>query len=199
MGWESSHALVTGYETQLDDLRRRLVAAESIDTSQPQGRVQAAVMVPLVVVAGALEMLFIRRSELLSSHRGQVAFPGGRVEPSDKNLLATALREAQEEVALSPGAVTVLGRLSTVRTNTTGFLVTPFVGLIESAAQLRADEREVAEIFTVPLSSLADPTLRGEHHWDSQGARRVFPAIFYQGKVIWGLTLRITEELLGLL
>ncbi|HLH78201.1 MAG TPA: CoA pyrophosphatase [Candidatus Binataceae bacterium] len=191
--------MVTGYESQLEGLRRRLLDAESIDALEPQACVRAAVMVPLLVAAGELELLFIRRSEQLSSHRGQVAFPGGRLEACDKNLLATALREAEEEVALSPRAVTVLGRLSTVRTNTTGFLVTPFVGLIQSATQLRADEREVAEIFTVPLSSLADPALRGEHNWESQGARRAFPAILYQSKVIWGLTLRITEELLDLL
>lgn len=190
---------MTGYERQLDSLRQRLAAVESIDAPELEGRVRAAVMVPLFVTAGALQVLFIRRSERLSSHQGQVAFPGGRVEAYDRDLLATALREAEEEVALRPHTVTVLGRLSTVRTRATGFVVTPFVGLIAPPTELRPDEREVAEIFSVPLASLADPAQRGEHHWESEGARRVFPAIFYQGKVIWGLTLRITEELLGLL
>ncbi len=161
----------------------------------------AAVLVPIIEREGELNLVYIRRSDIVESHRGQVAFPGGRVNPEDRTLLDTALREAQEEVNIEPHTVDVLGGFPTTSTVSTGMLVAPFVGVLTSSPQYRADPVEVAEIFEVPLSVLGDARYRGMYEWKRDGGRASsnFPAIFYSGQTIWGLTLRITESLLEIL
>lgn len=161
---------------------------------------QAAVLVPVFEDDGDLHFLFIRRSDEVASHRGQVAFPGGRVEAHDADLLAAALREAHEEVGLHPQRVDVLGGFETMRTLTSGIAVAPFVGLIPGPTGLKADPKEVAEIFTVPLAVLRSPRYRGDYEWSrADGTASKLPAILYGGQVIWGLTLRITEHLLEII
>lgn len=132
--------------------------------------VPASVLVPLVVrpwlvrqgVPGMPSVLLTQRTAHLKAHAGQISFPGGRSEPDDRDAVATALREAQEEVGLPPERVEILGRLPTYVTGT-GFSVTPVVGLIqaqdheEHSLDLRADPSEVADIFEVPLDFLMDP------------------------------------------
>ncbi len=161
----------------------------------------AAVLVPIIERKGELNLVYIRRSDIVESHRGQVAFPGGRVDPEDRTLLDTALREAREEVNIEPHTVDVLGGFPTMSTVSSGMLVAPFVGVLTSAPEYRADPVEVAEIFEVPLSALADARYRGMYEWKRDGGRASshFPAIFYSGQTIWGLTLRITESLLEIL
>jgi 8-oxo-dGTP pyrophosphatase MutT (NUDIX family) len=161
-------------------------------------REKAAVLVPLVEREDELYVVYIRRSDAVESHRGQVAFPGGRVSPSDATLLETALRETHEEVGIEPAAIEVLGGFATMHTVSTGFAVAPFVGLVAGAAKLRPDPAEVAEIFEVPLAALSDPRYRGVYQWRRErgGPTATFPAILYRGHTIWGLTLRITESLL---
>ncbi len=123
--------------------------------------VPASVLVPLVV-RDQLSVLLTRRTDHLVKHPGQISFPGGRREPADRDPVATALREAQEEVGLDPARVRVLGTLPNYVTGT-GFLVTPVVGLIDPQAdewqclKLQADANEVAEIFEVPLPFLMNP------------------------------------------
>ena len=162
----------------------------------------AAVLIPMFERRGELHIVYIRRSDHVASHRGQVAFPGGRVDPVDATLLDAALREAHEEVGIPPSIVQVIGALPTMQTTTSGIVVAPFVGVIPSDAPLRPQLSEVAQIFDVPLSALRDPKFRGDYEWKSEGpATRSskFPAILYGGQTIWGLTLRITLNLLELL
>jgi 8-oxo-dGTP pyrophosphatase MutT (NUDIX family) len=162
----------------------------------------AAVLIPLFERRGELHIVYIRRSDHVASHRGQVAFPGGRVDPIDATLLDAALREAHEEVGIPPSIVQVIGALPTMQTTTSGIVVAPFVGVIPSDAPLRPQLAEVAQIFDVPLTALRDPQFRGDYEWKSEGpaARSSkFPAILYGGQTIWGLTLRITLNLLELL
>jgi 8-oxo-dGTP pyrophosphatase MutT (NUDIX family) len=184
---------------QLQKLRQVLTPADLIENVEVGERTVAAVLIPLFVSGGELRALFIRRSERISRHQGQIAFPGGRAEAHDPSLLVTALREAHEEVGLRPETVSVLGRLNCNFTNTSRFAVTPFVGLIPDDAVLRPDDYEVAEIFSVSFAALRDPGLRGELRWDNGESVRIFPAIRYDGRTIWGLTYRIIEELLSLL
>ncbi|MGH7924905.1 MAG: NUDIX hydrolase [Candidatus Binatus sp.] len=162
----------------------------------------AAVLIPMFERRGELHIVYIRRSDHVASHRGQVAFPGGRVDSVDKTLLDAALREAHEEVGINPTTVEVVGAFPTMQTTTSGIIVAPFVGVIPSDAPLRPQLSEVAQIFDVPLTALRDPKFRGDYEWKSDGpATRSskFPAILYSGQTIWGLTLRITLNLLDLL
>ncbi|HUY38769.1 MAG TPA: CoA pyrophosphatase [Candidatus Binataceae bacterium] len=162
----------------------------------------AAVLIPILERAGELRVVYIRRSDHVESHRGQVAFPGGRVDPGDATLLDTALREAFEEVAIPPHAVDVLGAFPVESTLTSGIIVAPFAGVIAASTPTRPSPDEVAEIFEVPLSALRDPRFRGDYEWKREGndaSPSKFPAILYGGQTIWGLTLRITLDLLAIL
>jgi len=188
------------FKSQLDKLRGALVRAEPARPTPGASR-EAAVLVPLIERHGELSVVFIRRSDRVESHRGQVAFPGGRVEPSDATLLDTALREANEEVGIEPGVVDVLGGFPTMKTIQSAMAVASFVGLLTRPVDFRIDPIEVAEIFEVPIAALADERWRGHYEWRGDGSRPTsqHPAIFYAGQTIWGLTLRITDSLLEII
>ena len=140
--------------------------------------VPASVLVPLVM-RDQVSVLLTQRTAHLSKHAGQISFPGGRQEPTDPDPVATALREAQEEVGLDPSRVRVLGTLPTYATGT-GFMVTPVVGLIDpledemQRLKLQADANEVADIFEVPLPFLMNPQFHHRHALDVSGARFEF-------------------------
>ncbi|HTY54554.1 MAG TPA: CoA pyrophosphatase [Candidatus Binataceae bacterium] len=184
-------------ERSLALLRERLAPtrAQAYPIADPAKKT-AAVLVPLFEREDKLQVLYTRRADFLPSHQGEVAFPGGKVEKTDADLLATALRETHEEIGLRPEAVEVLGSLSMISTLASGFSVAPFVGVISYPMKLRADPSEVAEIFSVPLDVLSDQRFRGNYRW-RQGAD--YPAILYGEQTIWGLTMRITLALLELL
>ncbi|MGH7907733.1 MAG: NUDIX hydrolase [Candidatus Binataceae bacterium] len=183
---------------QLSLLRAGLSDPRSIRREGP-GQSAAAVLVPIFVRDSALHVLYILRSNLVATHRGQVAFPGGRLDARDDSLAATALREADEEVAIDPASVELLGAFRTMLTSTSGMTVASFAGLIPAPTNLRANPYEVAEIFSVPMAVLRDPGYRGSHRWRRDGPPMDFPAIVYGGRPIWGLTYRITLELLEIL
>lgn len=153
----------------------------------------AAVLVPLIVREGGLSVLLTQRADHLSDHAGQISFPGGRREPSDPDAIATALREAQEEVALAPERVEVLGALPDYLTGT-GFCVTPVVGLVHPPFSVEADALEVAEIFEVPLPFLMDPANHEVRVLRWEGGERRFFAMPYPRPgnggqyFIWGAT-----------
>jgi 8-oxo-dGTP pyrophosphatase MutT (NUDIX family) len=180
---------------------RKIRTALSHEAPKPSGLAnEAAILVPIIERDGELNLAFIRRSDIVESHRGQVAFPGGRVNESDKTLIDTALREAWEEVGIEPASVDVLGGFGTMSTMSTGMKVAPFVGVIANPIEYRIDPIEVAKVFEVPLSALADARYRGMYEWKRDGRESSnFPAIFHSGQTIWGLTLRITEALLEIL
>jgi 8-oxo-dGTP pyrophosphatase MutT (NUDIX family) len=121
---------------QFETLRKRLTPLHTPDgAADASGRVSAAVLVPIFDRDGELYVLFIKRSDTVGTHQGQVAFPGGRAEPADPDILTTALREAEEEVGLRPETVEVLGRLSISATFTSNYLVTPIVGDFQCAGR----------------------------------------------------------------
>ena len=132
-----------------------------------------------LVMRDQVSVLLTQRTAHLSKHAGQISFPGGRQEPTDPDPVATALREAQEEVGLDPSRVRVLGTLPTYATGT-GFMVTPVVGLIDpledemQRLKLQADANEVADIFEVPLPFLMSPQFHHRHALDVSGARFEF-------------------------
>jgi 8-oxo-dGTP pyrophosphatase MutT (NUDIX family) len=186
-------------ERQIERLRARLKSPAPRPSGAAAAGKVAAVLVPIFERRGEGSVLFIRRSELVS-HQGQVAFPGGRVEPTDRDLGHTALRETHEEVGIAPEAVDLLGALPIENTFVSGYTVAPFVGVIPNPREVRHDPKEVAEVFTVPLGALGDPRYRGTYEFRREDRPPSHhPAILYGGQVIWGLTYRITLTLLELL
>lgn len=201
-GKAAHESLIVTRHEQIEKLRRVLHKTDPDDRPAYDAVTRAAaVLVPIVHRDDDLHLVFIRRSDSVESHRGQVAFPGGRVDPTDTTLLHTALREAHEEVGIEPHLVDVLGGFPTMSTVSSGMRVAPFVGLLKRPVDYRIQEVEVAQVFEVPLRVLADPSYRGQYEWrrDKDRQSSNFPAIFYAGQTIWGLTLRITENLLDIM
>jgi 8-oxo-dGTP pyrophosphatase MutT (NUDIX family) len=161
----------------------------------------AAVLVPLILDGGRWHLLFTRRTESVETHRGQVSFPGGRVEPGDTDAVAAALRETHEEIGVRPEDVRVLGCMDSLLT-VTQFLITPVVGVLPWPYALRPDPAEVAEVFQIPLDWLAEPdhVERGTRPSLAGGPQvPVYSYTPYEGKVLWGASARITLDLLDLL
>lgn len=154
---------------------------------------QAAVLVPIVRRTSPT-LLLTRRSSNLRKHAGQVAFPGGAANSADRSLIETALREAQEEVAIPPQNVQVLGLLPPID-SVSGFQVTPVVGLISIHTRFHPNEGEVAELFEMPLDVAF--ALDRYHSLDierQRKPRRVYLS-WYQQQLVWGLTASIIRQL----
>lgn len=150
--------------------------------------VPAAVLVPLVEHADGFTIILTQRMADLKAHAGQISFPGGRMEPEDRDAEAGALREAHEEVGLAPSTVEILGQLDPYVT-VTGFEVTPVVGAITPPLSLKPDPREVADIFEVPLAFILDRANHQRHSRTTAGGiKRAYYALPYGDRYIWGAT-----------
>jgi 8-oxo-dGTP pyrophosphatase MutT (NUDIX family) len=147
----------------------------------------AAVLVPLIMRPEGLAVLLTQRTQHLAAHAGQISFPGGRQEESDVDSIEAALRETEEEVGLPRDYVEVVGRLDTYITST-GFEVTPVVGLVRAPYPTKLDSFEVVEIFEVPLTFIIDPANRQRHSREFKGRLRTFYVVPYQNRYIWGAT-----------
>ena len=161
----------------------------------------AAGLVPLYQTDGAWHALFTRRTETVDSHRGQVSYPGGQIEPGDPSPAEAALRETEEEIGLRATDVEILGQLSPLLT-VTQFLISPIVGLFRWPYPLRVNQREVANAFGVPLHWLADSANLEIQQRKPLAAGPSIPVYYfkpYQEEVIWGATARITLNLLELM
>ena len=168
----------------LDRVRERLDGAAP--TPSDYGHPQAAVLMP-VTDQQVPELVLTQRSLHLSSHAGEVAFPGGKQDPEDADLVATALRESHEEIALPPDAVEVIGHLPPARSKF-GLMVTPIVGVIDPAQPLEPNLDELDHIFRVPLSYFLENEPNGIHRAEYDGKIFEVPCYQYQGNIIWGLT-----------
>lgn len=154
----------------------------------------AAVLVPIVLRRPELTVLLTQRTAHLRDHAGQVSFPGGRREASDASAVATALREAEEEVGLAAGQVEILGLLPEFVTGT-GFAVTPVVALVQPPLNLKLDDFEVADVFEPPLAFLLDPANRSRQRLQYRGEWREYWAMPWQDRYIWGATAGMLVEL----
>ncbi len=154
----------------------------------------AAVLCGLVERDGGLHVVLTRRAAHLNQHPGQIAFPGGKVDELDPSPLATALREASEEIGLGEDRVEIIGTLDHYQTST-GFRVTPFVGVIDPRWRALPDPDEVEEVFEAPLDFLMDPANRVRHHHDRRGTRRTYYAMPWGEYYIWGATAGMLKGL----
>jgi 8-oxo-dGTP pyrophosphatase MutT (NUDIX family) len=158
----------------------------------------SAVLVPIYEKDGECYIIFTKRTETVEHHKGQISFPGGRKDKSDRNLLATALRESFEEIALRPEVVEILGELNDESTISTNFIVSPFVGFIPYPYDFEINREEVEELMKVPLAALRD---KASFHEETITSReRTFTTCFYHygEQVIWGATARILKGFLDL-
>lgn len=151
-------------------------------------RIAAAVLVPLVEHDTGFTVLLTQRTADLKSHAGQIAFPGGRMEPHDVDAADGALRETEEEIGLARRHIEVLGHLDPYIT-VTGYEVTPVVGVVMPPFDLKPDPIEVADIFEVPLTFLLDPANHQRHSRTvGDGVQRAYYAMPYGDRYIWGAT-----------
>ena len=198
----------------MSDLRQQLISAlEPLDAASGRPRFSdfdlnpdaprmdtplrpAAVLIPVVDHEDGPTLLLTRRSDSLASHTGQIAFPGGRLDPGE-TVVQAALREAMEEVDLSPDHVEPLG-LSDAYETVTGFLVTPVVAWVRPGFTLTTDPREVADAFETPWDFLMDEANhRREFHDAADGTRRWFWAMPWGERYIWGATAGMLRSLWG--
>jgi len=164
---------------------------------QDAGSPNSAVLAALWEEDGEARVLLTRRTAWLRSHSGQVAFPGGRVEPGE-SLVDAALREAQEEVGLDPEAVEVIGRLSRLHTISSGAGIFPFVGLVRRRPHLVANPDEVDRVFDVALGELMADDVFHEEIWGLADAERPISFFDIADETVWGATARMLVELLVL-
>lgn len=167
----------------------------------------ASVLIPVVMRERGPSVLLTMRTEHLRDHAGQISFPGGRVEQHDDDVVATALRETEEEVGLARQHIEVIGCLP-IYTTVTAFQVTPVVGLVTPGFTLSLDSFEVAEAFEVPLQFLMTPAHHRRHQVEYEGRMRQFLSIPWQGAdavgvqrdyFIWGATAAMLRNLYSFL
>jgi 8-oxo-dGTP pyrophosphatase MutT (NUDIX family) len=159
-----------------------------------KGLKAAGVLVPIIDRQAGLTVLLTQRSSELRLHAGQVSFPGGRMEEADSDIVATALREAHEEVGIHPGLVEIAGYLDPSPT-VTGYAVTPVIGLVGSSVSIDIDPGEVEAAFEVPLDFLLDESNQGHSIREFDGVMLNIVEFNYDGRRIWGATASMLLQL----
>jgi 8-oxo-dGTP pyrophosphatase MutT (NUDIX family) len=194
-------------QLSIEEIRQRLHAQADTTYDVPPEMLsddarEAAVLVPFLRIEDAWHILYIRRANYPGDrHSGQVAFAGGKRDHEDDDLLATALREAEEEVGIAASDVNVLGHINHHHT-ISEFQVRPYVGVMPWPYQLKLDEIEVARAFTIPLDWLAQASNYRTEERRHPESSRPWPIVYYDlydGEMLWGATARMTLSLIEVL
>jgi 8-oxo-dGTP pyrophosphatase MutT (NUDIX family) len=181
---------------RLEPVERVNLLSDALEGQLPHAR-KAAVLLGLFDQEGEPTILFIRRSSTLRAHSGEIAFPGGGVDPVDSTLIMAALREAQEEIGLDPARVDVLGVLEPVFTVVSNYLIIPVVAFLpQGLGTLQLQASEVTEVILVPLQELMNPDIYHTEEWMRAGQTRIVYFYDYGSYRIWGATARILHALL---
>ncbi len=176
-----------------EELRHVLLSPEDALKLDVRGRTDAAVLVPLYIRDGRLHAVFTKRREDLRRHPGEISFPGGRYDEGESDLVATALREAEEEIGLPSEAVEIVGALQPTPTIATGYAVYPFVGMIEPGMTWTLSAREVAEVIEFSLPELLAGY--GRRRLVRRGLPIRTDTYVIGDHLIWGATARILADL----
>ena len=158
--------------------------------------IRASVMVPLFQKEDGLHIMLTKRTDEMKAHPGEISFPGGMYEERDADTMQTALRECCEEIGVRASDVEILGRLDDVRT-LTGFVITPYVGIIPYPYAFKINQEEVAYLVHLPFEHLKNYDLVREQI-DYRGKKETIDALYYNGERIWGATCRILLKLKGI-
>jgi 8-oxo-dGTP pyrophosphatase MutT (NUDIX family) len=174
-------------EATLREPLRRVLASRAPRRLAPGATTAAAVLVPLFEMSGEAYVWLVRRPQAMRSHAGQVAFPGGKSDPVDGSLRATALRETEEELGIARSKVDVLGVLDDYPT-ITGFTITPWVGWLDDGIGIEPNPSEVARAFAAPLRAFLEPP-SGVLPWRGWTI---------DGELVWGATASIVQGLVSI-
>jgi 8-oxo-dGTP pyrophosphatase MutT (NUDIX family) len=179
-------------------IRQVLIHREKKRITDPR-LAPSSVLVPIYRKASECHVLFIKRTETVQIHKGQISFPGGKKDASDSDFLATALRESYEEIGIDPEAVEVLGELDDERTNSSNFVIHPFLGIIPYPYEFKLSREEVEGLVEIPIPKLMDESSWREEIRTEEG--KTFRAYYYHydDLVIWGATARILKKFLDLI
>ena len=192
----TSGALAHVTRARLAQRHRRVVPEELVLPRGPL--VRAAVLIPIVDHAGDPYLAFAKRTDTVGTHKGQIGFPGGVIEPTDASFLEAALRECEEEVGLRRTAVEPLGVLDDTETVATRFVITPFVGFVATPVAWQPDGTEIERVIEIPFAALVDRGNTRVETWVRDGIPREMYFFDYEGDTVWGATARILRDYLDL-
>ncbi len=173
----------------LQQIQKALAKANHLTPKQNQLQ-PSAVLVPIVERDTGLQLILTQRAEHLKHHPGQISFPGGRMDDSDKNLTHTALRETEEEIGIVADKVDVIGKLA-LQPTVSKFMIQPIVGIVDSDYEMVINPHEVDEAFEVPLDFLFNPLNQQKSYREYNGSKFPVYAMPYHGRNIWGATAQI--------
>jgi len=185
---------MSGYERRFADYLITELKSRRKKSLPAGGLVTAAVLVPLFFQDGGIKVLLTKRSQLVEHHKGEISFPGGKMDKTDPDFLSCALRETSEEIGVYPGDVDVLGELDDFYTVATKFLVVPFVGMIPYPYDFRTSPREIDQLLGIPLEVFLDPEGRRETIMEFEGQPVTIVSYYWENYVIWGATARILSH-----